>query len=673
MLVGPSGVGKTTLARIYAGARLCEKPQPSACGNCGNCRDGIQLYELRAAQFNSHAYAAQAARYGQTVPWGRFAIFIDEVHALPANSADALLASVEDPGSGAFYILATNEPRNVRPALMARCAVVNLYPLKDADAFNLLSDICGKERITFEPAALRMLVSLGRGSARELVKCLDLVANNGHLTAPLISKLLSMGWTTNLVAYFDALLAVDLAAQEEAINSWLDEPAAKSKAFREFLLYLHNWEIARPALSEIVNAAFYQINAIDRSRIVNGFRFRASRDGLLIENYWMDILKFWSNPEALGDEIGLRMHLRRFNALINPSAPSQTQTLPPAHTVNVPRRPPFRNRSRIVPNHIDHARDARTFAEAKSFLDLRQVEDIYTAATFLAQEYGLLFNAHLRIDHTALGRGDEVAAGKLVSDLTHQLGIRLKGWGTATDQFHWLYLHTRNASGLVTNLALHIPIKQGLRSEAWLKKRMIGWGGEELAAGTWSFQFDEAQSTQAPNSESSRAKRHWRIVRQLWSGLDPRLTYATQNGRALLVDLLKIPKSERRPAGILKEIARWGTSRELGPAARGHAEAANMPLLSAFRDLAWEHLATGWELREHRDRLDERRRRKEAEDLAAAEWPGEDDLQTRRRCEALQRVLDSYPCDPHARRRTWSGWWGENTDFVQNIGNNSSK
>lgn len=655
--IGPPGTGKTSLMRIFSNAMSCEAADPSPCGKCDTCRlfNAPDLspalfhhYEFSGSLHREHETGTMVARLNQEHFNRRFGIFIDEVHGLKAIAADALLKAVEYPRPGTFFMFATTEPSAVRPALRSRCIDLNLHPLSEDQSFALLKRICDAEGIIWDNAALEMLVVAGGGSARELVKLLDRTSQQGPLTAALMSKALSLGWVVHLLDYFDSLLSANVHEQEDALSRWLEPARNKAKAIRNFLIYIHNFEVMKRG--RVIDPAFYQVTEAQRSALVRKLKPRAVASRMDMDEYLMELAERWRlDPATFPDDNSLSIQLRRFNRLVNPPtleipAPAQEPTLPVI----------------VQPSRNKRLRSARAFnpvrpsssPQSKGFLSLAQVEAVYDAASFLPQQYGKLFNAHLFLDHHTLGSAAPKEAADLISRLTHQIGQRVHGWSGA--EAHWLYLNTASAHGPITDILMHLPDEVHARAEAWFNKVIGLWRGAlPDESNKWALSIDPVRAARA------RMKLHWKLVRGLWRGVDPETEHWTSPARERRMPLLDVLRVPRQGRGSIGETAlrRFGTSSTIGPDARAKAENNKMKLLSAFVDCAWNHLDTGWELQEVRERQAEIERRRRSRAYLDERYPETRDvLAARHREQAIAELNSSWPADPRLRRRDSSNW-----------------
>lgn len=650
---GPSGTGKTSLMRILSNALQCEAPTPtqSPCGKCPPCLSfatgypQMYHYEFSAATHREFAKGKIAAELSQVFMTVRYGVFVDEIHGFDNAAADALLEATERPSRGAYYMFATTELEKVRPALRARCSIWDFKLLRDADCMKLLTQICLREGFLYDPDALETLVFESRGSAREAVKLLELVSRQGRITANLVASALAHGWIGCVIHYMEALLEGNLSAQEDALAEWNVLPSRKAKGIRDFLLYLYNFEIARPALNRLVDGAFRAVTPKQREYFVSRFRPRAGQMSRTLDSYWHEIMSFWNfDHDGVADAENLSVRIIRFNKIVNagfdePPSPIGTRVI-------APRDKRYHVRTLILPTG--------KLMLAANPMSFRQAETIYDAASFVSQEYGVLFNARFRIVHEGVGAERQTTAKALISQFTHELSIFSQRCDP-TKKPHWLYVHEQVEGVLATEVLAYLPAITVERLEPWLNGRREDWCGlQSLSGGTWTI------DVQPPGGAKSHVARHWRMVKRLWRTLDQGRGRKGPDGiRTSLVELLGVPMKDWARSDDMNGLRRIQTSYSIGADKRRKSENMGMNLLSAWADGAWSYIDSGWEQLEFIARIDEISTRENYEDLVKAKWPESDNsIERTRREEELSRLYASWPSDPKDRRRDWEGWWG---------------
>jgi len=185
---GTRGVGKTTIARIFAKAINCqEAPTPEPCNACRFCDQitkgiSVDVMEIDGASNTgvdnvrklqeNVAYAPLDCRYK--------VIIIDEAHMLSKQAFNALLKTLEEPPRHVVFIMATTEPEKFPQTIISRCQHYVFKRLPQKELVDHLSSILEQESISFEPPAVSLVARRGAGSVRDSMSLLAQVLALGQ-------------------------------------------------------------------------------------------------------------------------------------------------------------------------------------------------------------------------------------------------------------------------------------------------------------------------------------------------------------------------------------------------------------------------------------------------------------------------------------------------------------
>ncbi len=245
---GPRGCGKTTSARILARSLNCEKaPVADPCGECDSCSDlarggpgSIDVIEIDAASHGGVDDARDLREKAFFAPVrSRYKVYIiDEAHMVSTQGFNALLKLVEEPPPHLRFIFATTEPEKVIPTIRSRTHHYPFRLIPPRLLTSYLSELCEKESVTIEPAALPLVVRAGAGSARDTLSVLDQLmggAGPGGITYALAAGLLGYTPDTLLDEVVDAFAAGDGSAVFGVVDKVI-ETGQDPRRFTEDLL-----------------------------------------------------------------------------------------------------------------------------------------------------------------------------------------------------------------------------------------------------------------------------------------------------------------------------------------------------------------------------------------------------------------------------------------------------
>ena len=191
-----------------------------ACNKCQSCisfNEGtsLNIHELDAASNNSVDDIRTLVDQVRFAPQaGKYKVYIiDEVHMLSSSAFNAFLKTLEEPPSFAIFILATTEKHKILPTILSRCQIFDFKRITNNDTVEHLQEICDKEDIKAEKAALQLIAQKSEGCMRDALSIMDKIASftNGQINYQNTLEHLNILDADYYFRLMDCMLKQDLA------------------------------------------------------------------------------------------------------------------------------------------------------------------------------------------------------------------------------------------------------------------------------------------------------------------------------------------------------------------------------------------------------------------------------------------------------------------------------
>ena len=255
---GTRGVGKTTIARIFAKCLNCETGLTiEPCGKCNACvsidknnfPDLIEIDAASKTKVEDTRDLLETVMYAPVV--GRYKIYIiDEVHMLSTHSFNAFLKTLEEPPEHVKFILATTDPKKLPITVLSRCLQFNLRAVTQSHLSSLLEKVLQDKNVEYDISAVKTIARQANGSIRDLLSLTEQVMAliDNKLTNDNIESLLGIVSNYDIVKLISSVINNETDSVLNKLKNMQTNNVDFSLLLEQVLDVIHNLIVAQHLL-----------------------------------------------------------------------------------------------------------------------------------------------------------------------------------------------------------------------------------------------------------------------------------------------------------------------------------------------------------------------------------------------------------------------------------------
>lgn len=248
MFFGPRGIGKTTVAKIFARAVNCtNNSNGNPCEKCDSCiasaeKECVDIIEIDAASNNGVDEIRKIKSKVNLVPNSlKYKVYIiDEVHMLTAGAFNALLKTLEEPPKHVIFILATTDPQKVSSTIISRCQCFSFKRISDDCNVNRLREISDLEKIEIDDETLKQISIYSDGGLRDSLSTLDKLSSykNGKITVEDFYEINDMISKSDLEDFYKIIISTDIKQMILKLDKFYASGKNIVEIMNQFLIFL---------------------------------------------------------------------------------------------------------------------------------------------------------------------------------------------------------------------------------------------------------------------------------------------------------------------------------------------------------------------------------------------------------------------------------------------------